>query len=117
MNLVSSFLTLIALAITLPCSAANHEVKALSEDIAREYDLDQSFYAKTTMAEGILIATSPKVTNTTHLEAAYLFEIMMKELKEPIAQRIRDAKVLCLLVAHNELTSDLPELKSDKTGK
>ena len=117
MNLVSSFLTVIALAITLPCSAAHHEVKALSEDIAREYDLDQSFYAKTTMAEGILIATSPKVTNTTHLEAAYLFEIMMKELKEPIAQRIRDAKVLCLLVAHNELTSDLPEFKSDKTGK
>ncbi|MEJ6578527.1 MAG: hypothetical protein QNL33_01285 [Akkermansiaceae bacterium] len=117
MKLLSKFTTVVIFAVTLPCSAANHEVMALSEDIAKEYDLDQSFYAKTTMAEGILIATSNKVPDTTHLEAAYLFEKMMKELKEPIAQRIREAKVLCLLVAHNELTSDLPEFKSDKTGK
>ncbi|YCM42523.1 hypothetical protein V2O64_14525 [Verrucomicrobiaceae bacterium 227] len=117
MKLLSSFLTVIAFAITLPCSARDHEVKTLSAEVAKEYDLDQTFYSKTTFAEGILIATSDKVPDTTHLEAAYLFERMMKELKAPIAQRIRDAKVLCLLVAHNELTSDLPEFKSDKTGK
>jgi hypothetical protein len=117
MKLLSRFLTVVAAIIILPCHAVAHEVKALSEEVAREYDLDQSFYSKTTLAEGILIATSDKVTDTTHLEAAYLFERMMTELKEPIAQRIRDAKVLCLLVAHNELTSDLPQFKSDKTGE
>ena len=94
-----------------------HEVKSLSPEIANEYNLDSNFYAKTTLVQDILIATSDKVPDTTHKEAAYLFDRMMKDLKAPIAQRIRDEKVLCLLVAHNELTSDLPEFKSDKTGK
>lgn len=94
-----------------------HEVKPLSDDLAKEYDLDQKFYGKTTMVQDILIATSPKVTDVTHLEAAYLFDRMMKDLKPAIANRIREAKVLCLLVGHDELTSDLPEFKSDKTGK
>jgi len=94
-----------------------HEVKSLSPEIANEYNLDSNFYAKTTLVQDILIATSDKVPDTTHKEAAYLFDRMMKDLKAPIAQRIRDKKVLCLLVAHNELTSDLPEFKSDKTGK
>jgi hypothetical protein len=56
------------------------------------------------------------VTDTTHLEAAYLFDRMMSELKKPIADRIRKKGVLCLLVAHDELTSDLPQFKQDKTG-
>lgn len=98
-------------------TATAHEVKSLSPEIANEYNLDSNFYAKTTLVQDILIATSDKVPDTTHKEAAYLFDRMMKDLKAPIAQRIRDKKVLCLLVAHNELTSDLPEFKSDKTGK
>lgn len=69
------------------------------------------------MVQDILIATSKKVPDTTHLEAAYLFDRMMSELKKPIADRIREKKVLCLLVGHDELTSDLPQFKSDKTGK
>ena len=98
-------------------TATAHEVKSLSPEIANEYNLDSNFYAKTTLVQDILIATSDKVPDTTHKEAAYLFDRMMKDLKAPIAQRIRDKKVLCLLVAHNELTSDLPDFKSDKTGK
>ena len=98
-------------------TATAHEVKSLSPEIANEYNLDSNFYAKTTLVQDILIATSDKVPDTTHKEAAYLFDRMMKDLKAPIAQRIRGKKVLCLLVAHNELTSDLPEFKSDKTGK
>ncbi|MGC6465547.1 MAG: hypothetical protein ACON5N_08180 [Akkermansiaceae bacterium] len=107
---------LIAL-LLLPASGNQHKVLPLSEEIAKEYDLDPSFYAKTTMVQDILIATSGKVTDTTHLEAAYLFDRMMSELKKPVADRIREKKVLCLLVGHNELTSDLPQFQSDKTGK
>ena len=33
---------------------------------------------------------------------------------DAIAQRIRDKKVLCVLVAHNELTSDVPMFASNK---
>lgn len=93
------------------------EVKPLGSELTEEYNLEPSFFKKGTMVQDILIATSEKVTNHTHLEAAYLFDKMMKDLKPEIAQRIRDNKVLCILVAHDELTSDVPQFKSDKTGK
>ncbi|MFT5882607.1 MAG: hypothetical protein ACI9FG_001113, partial [Crocinitomicaceae bacterium] len=110
------FCSTLSLILAFSANAAPHKVEALSDEIAKKYDLDSSFYAKTTKADGILIATSKKVTDTTHLEAAYLFDHMMRELKKPIADRIREKNVLCLLVAHDELTSDLPQFKSDKTG-
>ena len=94
-----------------------HEVKPLTPELLSEYKLDGSFYKKGTMVQDILIATSEKVSDFTHLETAYLFDQMMKQLKPAIAQRIRDQKVLCLLVGHNELTSDLPQYKSELTGK
>lgn len=93
------------------------EVKPLSKELADEYQLDPAFFEKATMVQDILIATSKKVTDHTHLEAAYLFDKLMKDLKPEIAQRVRDNKVLCILVAHDELTSDVPQFKSDKTGK
>ena len=100
-----------------PLALSGQEVKPLSRSVAKEYDLDLDFYAKTTLVQDILIATSKKVSDTTHLETAYLFDRMMQDLKPAIAQRIREAKVLCLLVGHDELTSDLPQFKSEKTGK
>lgn len=103
------------LALAAPISA--HEIKALSDEIAGEYDLDSGFYAKTTMVEDILIATSAEVPDTTHHEAAYLFERLMKELRPSVAERIRAQKVLCLLLGYRELTSELPQFQTDKTGK
>lgn len=100
-----------------PLALSGQEVKPLSRSVAKEYDLDLDFYAKTTLVQDILIATSKKVSDTTHLETAYLFDRMMQDLKPAIARRIREAKVLCLLVGHDELTSDLPQFKSEKTGK
>ncbi|MFN9028371.1 MAG: hypothetical protein ACK5VX_19470, partial [Akkermansiaceae bacterium] len=82
-----------------------HEVKPLTPELLTEYKLDGTFFKKGTMVQDILIATSAKVPDVTHLETAYLFDQMMKELKPDIAQRIRDQKVLCILVGHNELTS------------
>jgi hypothetical protein len=100
-----------------PLALSGHEVKPLSESVSKEYNLDPSFYTKTTLVQDILIATSKRVSDTTHLETAYLFDRMIKDLKPSISQRIREAKVLCLLVGHDELTSDLPQFKSEKTGK
>jgi hypothetical protein len=107
----------LALSIALIGVANAYEVKPLSKEIADEYKLDAKFFKKVTMVQDILIATSVKVTDYTHLEAAYLFDKMMTDLKPEIAQRIRDKKVLCILVAHDELTSDVPQFKSKKTGK
>jgi hypothetical protein len=106
-----------AFAVTLAGSSTAFEVKPISEETAAEYKLDQTFFRKGTMVQDILIATSEKVSDYTHLEAAYQFDMIMKTLVPEVAQRIRDQKVLCVLVAYNELTSDVPQFKSDKTGR
>jgi len=107
----------LAISSALVCMAAAHEVKPLSKELAAEYKLDPDFFRKSTMVQDILIATSAKVTDFTHLEAAYLFDRMMTDLKPDIAKRIRDQKVLCILLAHDELTSAVPQFKSELKGK
>jgi hypothetical protein len=110
----------IALVAAISClSAADalYEVKPLSPELAKEYDLDPAFYKKGTFAQGILIATSEKVSDVAHLEAAYQFDQVMNCLKPEIAQRIRDKKVLCTIVGYSEMVSDMPQFPSDKTGK
>lgn len=114
---LASFLKGAAISSALIASAFAYDVKPLSDELATEYKLDSSFFKKGTMVQDILIATSEKVTDHTHREAAYLFDRLMKDLRPDIAQRIRDNKVLCILVAHDELTSDVPQFKSEKTGK
>ncbi|MEO2023835.1 MAG: hypothetical protein ABGX05_18575, partial [Pirellulaceae bacterium] len=97
--------------------AALPPVKPLTDAEAKEYKLDRTFYKKCTRVQDILIATSEKVSDYAHLETAYLFDMMMKSIKPEIAQRIREQKVLCVLVGHQEFTSEMPQFKSDKTGK
>jgi hypothetical protein len=114
---VPRILAKLALSSALVCLAVAHEVKPLTKEQAAEYKLDSAFFKKATMVQDILIATSGKVSDYTHLEAAYLFDRLMTDLRPDIAQRIRDQKVLCILLAHDELTSDVPQFKSDKEGK
>ena len=98
-------------------SASAHEVKPLSEAEAKEYELDVSFYKKCTLVQGILIATSERVSDYAHLEAAYQFDMIMKNIDPQVAQRVRDRKVLCILIGYQELTSQLPQFATDKTGE
>lgn len=98
-------------------AAQEYSVVPLSQELASEYDLDRSFYKKATEVEGILIATSERVPDVAHLEAAYQFGMIMQRIHPPVAQRIRDRKVLCILIGHEELTSQLPQFRTDKTGK
>ncbi len=94
-----------------------YSVGPLSAELAKEYELDTSFYKKATYVQDILIATSDKVSDYAHLEAAYLYDKIMASIDGEVAQRIRDRRVLCILVGHDELTSQIPQFKSDKTGK
>ena len=71
---------------------AVHEVKPLTEQQAREYKLDTSFYRKVTLVQGILIATSAKVSDLAHRETAYQFDMLMRSMKPEIAERIRRKK-------------------------
>ncbi len=105
------------LALGASASGAEFQVKPLTPEQATEYKLLPTFYKKATMVQGILIATSANVSDVVHLETAYQFDSVMSSIKPEIAQRIRDQKVLCVLVGHSELTSDMPQFVSDKTGK
>ena len=96
---------------------AAYRVKPVSAEQAAEYKLDAGFYKKGTLAQNILIVSSEKVPDVVHLEAAYLLDKVMGQLTPAVAQRIRDTKVLCVLVGHAELVSDLPQFATDKTGK
>ncbi len=102
---------------TLPGLANAYEVTPISEAQSTEYKLEPTFYKKGILAQDILIATSQKVSDFTLLEAAYQFDQVMKTVKPDVAKRIRERKVLCVLVGKDELTSDMPQFKSDKTGR
>lgn len=102
---------------SLVAAAPAIQIHPVSVEEATEYKLDTSFYKKATLAQDILIVTSDKVPNVTHLEAAYQFDKVMSCIRPDIAQRIRDKKVLCVLVGQAELVSNLPQFGSDKTGK
>jgi len=98
-------------------STALAPVPALTAEQAAEYKLDPKFFRKGTLVQGILIATSSKVADHTHREAAYQFDQVMSTIAPDVAARIRAKKLLCVIVAHDELTSDVPMFASDKTGK
>jgi hypothetical protein len=112
-------MSLVGLAVAAPflCQAAVYEPNPMTAEQAAEYKLDPAFFKKCTSVQGILIATSERVADFTHREAAYQFDMVMSNINPAIAQRIRDRKVLCILLAHDELTSDVPQFSSDKTGR
>ena len=96
---------------------AVYQVNPVTPEQAKAYELDTSFYAKGTLVQGIFIATSPRVSDHAHREAAYQFDMLMRTLAPRVAERIRKRKVLCILIGHQEFTSDLPQFGSDKKGK
>jgi len=110
------FLALLTSTTYLAAQSA-YQVKPITETQAREYKLDTGFYKKATVVQDILIATSAKVADLTHKETAYQFDMLMRSIKPEIAEQIRKKRVLCLLIGHDELTSQLPQFTTDKKGK
>jgi hypothetical protein len=95
---------------------SEHQVEPIDAEFAEQYDLDRSFYKKHTSIEGIEIVSSNNVPDHAHREAAFLIDKMMGDLRPDIAERIRKAGVLYLLLGSDELPSDVPELNPDVTG-
>ena len=110
-------LTILCLSISLGATGKEFKTLPISDEVAKTYKLDNEFYTKGTLVQDILIATSSRVSDFAHAEAAYLFNMMMERINPDVAERIRQRKPLCLLIGHDELTSDLPQFQSDKTGK
>ncbi|MBA62894.1 MAG: hypothetical protein CMJ76_11070 [Planctomycetaceae bacterium] len=58
---------LLLLLFTSPCfGKGKYPVQRLSDELAKEYELDTNFYKKTTYIQDILIATSDKVSDFAH---------------------------------------------------
>ena len=98
-------------------AVAVYKVEPIAAEHVKGHLLSASFYKKVTTVQGIVIATSENVSDLAHMEAAYQFDRVMQSIKPEIAQRIRECKVLCLLIGHKELTSDLPQFQSELKGK
>ena len=96
---------------------SKYEIKALSDELADEYGLKKSYYKKCAVVQDILIATSDGVSDLAILETAYQFDMVMKNIDSEVSQRIRDSKVLCILIGYKEFTSDVPQFATNKTGK
>lgn len=112
--------TFLALALTLAasgCATTLPPVPPLDAPTAESYDLDPAFFKKSLAVQGILIATSDRVSDHAIRESAYLFDKLMSTIDPDVAQRIRDRELLCILIAHDEFTSDIPQFHTDKLGK
>jgi hypothetical protein len=56
--------------------------------------LDLALYRKTTEVQGILIATSARVSDYSHRESASLFDHVMRGIHPLVAHRPRDPRLL-----------------------
>ncbi|MCG8511051.1 MAG: hypothetical protein MI741_17660, partial [Rhodospirillales bacterium] len=115
--LILGALVLHAACALAPADEATYAVTPLTEATAKAYDLDTDFYKKCIEVQDILIATSDRVNDLALKETAYLFDMMMSNINPDVAQRVRERKVLCIIIGHDELTSELPQFATDKTGK
>mgnify|MGYP001426395365 FL=1 len=97
--------------------SASNQIKAPNAEQQESYNLDSKFFKKSLLVQNILIATSLKVSDTAILETAYLFNHMMASINDAVAERIRKRNVLCILVGKDELTSEIPQFVTNKTGK
>jgi len=104
------------LILSVPVTASN-QIKAPSAEQQKTYNLDPKFFKKSLLVQNILIATSVKVSDTAILETGYLFNHMMVSINDAVAERIRKRNVLCILVGKDELTSEIPQFVTNKTGK
>jgi len=115
---MKSLFTVTITLFTLAFAAAEsgYEVLPLTPEQAKEYDLDPGFFKKATVVQDMLITTSERVPDYVHLETAWIFENMMRDMDPDVARRIRERNVLCIIAAHDEMTSEIPQFQTDKTG-
>ena len=97
--------------------AVLNQINPLSPEQQKSYNLDSKFFKKSLLVQNILIATSVKVSDVAILETGYLFNHIMGSINDDVAERIRKRNVLCILVGKDELTSEIPQFVTNKTGK
>ena len=111
------FVFLFSFLIISVSGSALNQIAVPSPEQQESYNLDSKFFKKSLLVQNILIATSGKVSDTAIFETAYLFDHMMGSINGSVAERIRKRNVLCILVGKDELTSEIPQFVTNKTGK
>jgi len=111
------FVFLFSFLIISVSGSALNQIAVPSPEQQESYNLDSKFFKKSLLVQNILIATSGKVSDTAIFETAYLFDHMMGSINSSVAERIRKRNVLCILVGKDELTSEIPQFVTNKTGK
>ena len=111
------FVFLFSFLIISVSGSALNQIAVPSPEQQESYNLDSKFFKKSLLVQNILIATSGKVSDTAIFETAYLFDHMMGSINSSVAERIRKRNVLCILVGKDELTSEIPQFITNKTGK
>ncbi len=93
-----------------------YRIEPIDRAFAEKYGLDRAFYKKHTSVQGIEIISSERVSDIAHREAGFLIEKQMANLRPDVARRIREADVLYFIIGNNELSSQVPEMRTDATG-
>ncbi len=104
----------------LPCGAARAEdvvqrIGPVPTKLRNAWKLDR-FYEKHLDLHGFPILGSNKVSDHALLEAAWIIDHMLAARRDVLAALVK-AKVRCCVMAHGEMTTDVPEHKTLEPGK
>ncbi len=78
-----------------------------AKEVTRKLD---PFYTKVITVDGLLIVSSPKVSNYAMKEVAYLVRKMLATRPDVLADLVR-RNVYITVMAYTEMTTDMPETR------
>ena len=90
-------------------------VEKPSEKLVERLGLGE-FYGKCVMVDGFAVISSGKVNDYALLEAGYLIKTVLKN-RADILKALVDNKVRFVVMAYDELTTDVPEHSDLRPGK
>jgi len=111
-NSFSLLLTICLAAPSVGESAAVERVGPVPSDLRKSLELDP-FYAKYAEAGGLPVLSSSKVSDAGLLEAVYLIDQMLAK-RDDIRQAMIKRKVRFVVMAPDEMTTDVPEQRDMK---
>ena len=109
------FVLLIGLGSLARSEQAPHHVGPVPTALRQDWKLD-AFYEKHVDLRGFPILGSAKVSDHALLEAAWIIEYML-EGRPDVLDTLVKARVRCCVMAHDEVTTDVPEHRTLEPGK
>ncbi|MDJ0522401.1 MAG: hypothetical protein QNJ90_10065 [Planctomycetota bacterium] len=108
-------LCLLGSASVVPAKDVMRAVGPVPDALRKAWKLDR-FYQKHVDVHGFPVLGSKKVSDHALLEAAWIIERMVGERRD-LLKTLAKAKVRCCVMAHDEVTTDVPEHMTLEPGK